>query len=102
MWFKILWNFSQLFDAVRKQISDPLEYIKPISGDCMLPELGLSEQDAQTLQDNVDIIIHSAATVRFNEPLSTATRINVESTMDLIKLAQGMEKLKVIFPSTFH
>lgn len=84
-----------MFDAVRNQIKDPLKYIKPIAGDCMLARLGLSEQDSQELEDNVDIIIHSAATVRFNEPLSTATRINVESTMDLIKLAQRMNKLKV-------
>lgn len=66
-----------------------------MSGDCTLPRLGLSAQDCQELQENVDIIIHSAATVRFNEGLSTATRINVESTMDLINLAQEMTQLKV-------
>lgn len=40
-----------------------------IEGDLLEDELGLSEQDKQLLAENVNIIFHSAATVRFDEPL---------------------------------
>jgi fatty acyl-CoA reductase len=40
-----------------------------IEGDLELKGLGISEQDRQTLRDNVNIVFHSAATVRFDEPL---------------------------------
>lgn len=40
-----------------------------IAGDISLPELGISAADRKLLQNNVHIIIHSAATVKFDEPL---------------------------------
>ena len=41
----------------------------PIQGDITHKGLGISDEDRQTLIDNVDIIMHSAATVKFNEPI---------------------------------
>ena len=73
-----------------------MKYIKPIAGDCALPNLGISSaEDRREIIENVDIVIHVAATVRFNEPLSNATQINVQATVDLIDLAKEMKKLKV-------
>lgn len=40
-----------------------------IAGDISLPDLGINECDRSTLINNVNIIIHSAATVKFDEPL---------------------------------
>ena len=40
-----------------------------VEGDLLLPRLGLSELDRQHIVDNVSIVFHSAATVRFDEPL---------------------------------
>ena len=40
-----------------------------IAGDISLPDLGISECDRSTLINTVNIIIHSAATVKFDEPL---------------------------------
>lgn len=72
-----------------------MNYIKPIVGDCTLPNLGISSEDRQELIENVDVVIHGAATVRFNEPLYSATQINVEATLDLLKLAKEMPNLQV-------
>ena len=33
------------------------------------PKLGLSEEDTQTIQENVNIIFHVAATIKFDEKL---------------------------------
>ena len=35
----------------------------------MKPNLGLSEEDTATITDNVSVVFHSAATVKFDEPL---------------------------------
>ncbi len=40
-----------------------------INGDLSEPNLGISEQDRTLLADNVNIVFHSAATVRFDEPI---------------------------------
>lgn len=45
------------------------EKIIPIPGDIVHKSLGISDDDRQLLRDNVDIVIHSAAAVRFDEPL---------------------------------
>ncbi|XP_067618348.1 fatty acyl-CoA reductase wat-like [Eurosta solidaginis] len=68
--------------------------LAPILGDCLLPNLGISSTDRQTLIDEVQIVMHGAATVRFNEPLHHALAINVRATMDLIQLAKKMVKLQ--------
>ncbi|XP_037944010.1 fatty acyl-CoA reductase wat-like [Teleopsis dalmanni] len=86
---------DELFDQLHKLKPNSAKRVKPIFGDCLLPNLGLSSDDYKDLVENVHVVVHSAATVRFNEPLSTALAINVRATVDLIKLAKKMQKLKV-------
>ena len=40
-----------------------------IQGDLTEPDLGISDEDKKTLSKHVNIVFHSAATVRFDEPL---------------------------------
>lgn len=40
-----------------------------IHGDLTREGLGISESDVKLLIDNVSIVFHSAATVKFDEPL---------------------------------
>lgn len=40
-----------------------------ISGDMLQPELGISQSDKDLLEREVHIVFHSAATIRFDEPL---------------------------------
>lgn len=69
--------------------------ISMLSGDCALPDLGLNEQDKNILLTQVDVIFHCAATVRFDEHLKVAARINVRAVRDLIAMAKQMKQLKV-------
>src|SRR5438128_1349700 len=48
---------------------EKMDIICPLEGDIQTPGLGLSCNDRQTIINEVDVIIHSAATVKFNEPL---------------------------------
>lgn len=61
--------FLQIFDDLRQRHPDFESKIRPIEGDMMETNLGISHEDEQTLSKSVSIIFHSAATVRFDEPL---------------------------------
>ena len=43
--------------------------VEAVVGDITLPNLGLSIEDRQTLIDHVNIVFHSAASVKFDDPL---------------------------------
>ena len=47
-----------------------LSKVVAVPGDISLPKLGLSNTDISTLTEQVSVIFHSAATVRFDEDLS--------------------------------
>ena len=53
-------------DLSEKQLSK----VEAVEGDITLPRLGLSEIDESKLQENVSVIFHSAATVKFDEDLT--------------------------------
>ena len=66
-----------------------------VKGDVTLPELGLSSSDLQLLIENVSIVFHSAATIRFNEELKTALEMNVKGPMRLLEICRQMKRLEV-------
>ncbi|XP_054280185.1 fatty acyl-CoA reductase wat-like isoform X2 [Macrosteles quadrilineatus] len=68
--------------------------VEAVEGDCSLPGLGLSDQDRCLLVSKVSIVIHAAATVRFDERLSLAVDINVRGTQEMLDLAREMSNLK--------
>lgn len=45
--------------------------------------------------ENVNFVFHCAATIKFNEPLEFATKINVQGTENVLALAKEMKNLKV-------
>ncbi|KAJ8972130.1 hypothetical protein NQ314_000356, partial [Rhamnusium bicolor] len=58
---------------------DIIKKIEAIPGDVMLPDLGISKEDRETIKNETDIIFHCAATIRFDEPLKRAVLLNVFS-----------------------
>jgi long-chain acyl-CoA synthetase len=67
---------------------------RPLRGDITQPQLGLDHAAASQLCSHVEEIIHSAATVDFDEPLDSCRVINVVGTQNLIDLARDCPKLK--------
>ena len=59
----------QLFDTVRAQDPNFEDKVVAMEGDILYPCLGLRDSDIETLTNEVSIVFHSAATVRFDEPL---------------------------------
>lgn len=91
--FKHLFN-DPVFEVLKKEQPNYLEKVSAIIGDCELPNLGIGEQYQEILKNEVDIVIHSAATVRFDEHLRIAVNINIRALQDILKLSREMRKLK--------
>jgi len=89
---------SELFNKLRNSPEGhkALGKIKAIRGDITLPMFGLSEQDIQLLSSEVSLVFHSAATVKFVEPLRVAVENNVVSVGNLIRLAERLAKLEAL------
>jgi len=73
-----------------------LNKLVPIAGDMCLPGLGVSPSDVKILSDNVSIVFHSAATVKFDEALKSAVEMNLKGTMRLIELCRKMDRLDAL------
>lgn len=87
----------QLFKRLKQEVPKYYHKVSGISGDCTLFDLGLSINDRKKLINEVNIIFHGAATVRFDEHIRVAMTINVLGTKELLKLAKEVVNLKVRF-----
>ncbi|CAG7732020.1 unnamed protein product, partial [Allacma fusca] len=90
-----------IFNVLKEQDPHSIARVLPISGDITLPGLGINEDDLQLLRENVSVVIHAAATVRFDEPLEVALNINLGGTSRLLDLAETMHQIQaVVYVST--
>jgi len=66
-----------------------------VSGDVTLPGFGLSDSDRNLLCENVSVVFNLAATVRFDEELKMAVKMNVMGPRELLEICKDMKQLKV-------
>lgn len=85
----------QLFGKLKDQMPKFRHKVTAISGDCSLPGMGLKPSDRSLVTEDVSVVFHGAATVRFDEKLRVAVGINVAGTRNILELAHDMKKLKV-------
>ncbi|KAL0280646.1 UNVERIFIED_CONTAM: hypothetical protein PYX00_001874 [Menopon gallinae] len=83
-----------IFVKVKRQDENSLLKIVAIKGDVTEPGLGISEEDRKLLIDEVSIVFHVAASVRFDDPLKKAILMNTRGTYEMVKLAQQMRILQ--------
>lgn len=70
-----------------------------IFGDVTEVDLGITTKDRETLKKEVDFIIHSAATTRFDDTLEYTIKMNTRGTKYMLELAEQCDHLKVrLFP----
>lgn len=85
---------SIIFNKIRSINSSVLDKIIAVEGDLLEPNLGISQKDEELLKKNLDIIIHCAASVRFDEPIKVALQMNTISTRNMLNLAEKCDHLK--------
>ncbi|XP_028441566.1 fatty acyl-CoA reductase 1 isoform X1 [Perca flavescens] len=85
----------KLFERLQDEQPGFAEKIIAVNSDLTQPELDLSKEDQSILADNINIVFHCAATIRFNEPLKDAMQLNVLATQKMLALAHRMKHLEV-------
>ncbi|CAK1593067.1 unnamed protein product [Parnassius mnemosyne] len=85
--------FEKLLET---QTKDVFKKLVPVSGDVGQEDLGLSETDRKLLIDNVNVVIHSAATLDFEDNLRPTVKINLLGTRRVMQLCKEIKDLKVM------
>lgn len=73
-----------------------------VTAEMTQPRFGLSSEDYKSLAAEVDVIINSAASVNFREPLDDALAINTLSLLSLVDLADRAGNIPFIHISTCY
>jgi len=98
---------SPAFDALRAQHGGPeglAAFLKTkvavVDGDISATNLGLSEEEAERVAKDIDVLINSSGRVTFNPPLESALRTNVEGTKNVIAFTRRMRRPALLHTST--
>lgn len=59
-----------------------------------IDKLGLSDSDIDELNENIDVLFHCAASIRFADKLKLIVNTNTTGTLRVLKLAEKMKKLQ--------
>lgn len=84
-----------IFNAIREKRPELLKKIQFIKGDISIDGLDLSQEDRSELIENVNVIFHCAACVKFDFPLKVAVNIQLCGTLRMLQLAEAMKNLHV-------
>lgn len=85
----------QIFDKLLSTTSpDIFKKLVAVSGDVGEDSLGLSAADRKLLVDKINVVIHSAATLDFQEPLRPTVTVNLLGTRQVMTLCSQMRGLR--------
>jgi long-chain acyl-CoA synthetase len=93
------------FDPLRERYGSALEgfvndKVVVRGGDIAETNFGYSEEQAQTIADDIDVVINSAGNVTFNPTLESGLRTNVVGTQNVIAFARRMKRPALVHVST--
>src|SRR5438270_6643463 len=85
------------FDPLRERYGSALdgfirEKVEVVGGDIAEDNLGFTEQEAEAIAVDADVVINSAGNVTFNPTLESALRTNVVGTQNVIAFAKRMKR----------
>ncbi|KAG0358832.1 male sterility protein-domain-containing protein [Gamsiella multidivaricata] len=91
---------SHIFDTLKAQFSSPREFhdrivkkIVPVKGDITINMLGLSGEDLAMIREDVAVVINSAASVSFDDPLNNALEMNTKGPFRTFDVAKDAKRL---------
>src|SRR6266576_2277084 len=93
------------FDPVRERYGTAFEdfvrdKVAIVGGDIAEDNLGFSEEEAEAIADDLDVIINSAGNVTFNPTLESGLRTNVVGTQNVIAFTKRMQRPCLVHIST--
>ncbi|XP_059310769.1 probable fatty acyl-CoA reductase 4 [Lycium ferocissimum] len=92
---------TDLFRVLKEKLGPNLhgliqDKVFPVAGDIACDSLGINFELKDDMCSEIDIIVNSAATTRFDERYDTAIRINALGAMNIIKFSKQCLKLKML------
>lgn len=79
------------------------DYDIAVSGDVTQPYAGMSESDRQRWKGKINMIIHGAASIKFDEASGDETRaINIDGTANMLQLADALGVEEFHYVSTAY
>lgn len=96
---------SPTFDPLRERYGSYFEdfiaeKVIPVNGDVSEVNLGFTEEEAERIAKDIDVVINSAGNVTFSPPLESALRTNVVGTQNTIAFAKRMKRPCLVHVST--
>ena len=88
-------NFRVLKSMNRNFVEWAESKIVAIQGDLIMENLGLSEEDRSMVVNDCHVIINSAASVNFDDPLQDALQINYFGCQRMLQLAKECKRLEI-------
>ena len=93
------------FDPLRERYGAAFEdfirdKVRIVNGDIAEDNLGFTEEEAEAVAGDIDVLVNSAGNVTFNPPLESALRTNVVGTQNVIKFARRMKRPALVHVST--
>ncbi|KAK0176563.1 hypothetical protein PV328_000684 [Microctonus aethiopoides] len=82
------------FDALRDNHPERLKKLEVIPGDVTMDDLDLTLKNKERLLQDVSVVFHAAANVKFDIPLKEAITMNTRGVLNLIALVKQMKKLE--------
>ncbi|XP_039762785.1 putative fatty acyl-CoA reductase CG5065 [Pararge aegeria] len=82
-----------LFDNLKRVKPSSLSKIVPIRGDIAKNKLEISGEDEGKLIEDVNVVFHSAATVKFTDDFRTMMTVNFEGTAKVLELSKQIINL---------
>lgn len=86
---------NPIFDFVRSNYPDQLRKVIAVIGDVTNDGLGISFNQLIHMIPKISVVIHSAATIRFDEPLKRAIDINVGGTARVLSFCKRLQNIHV-------
>ncbi|MAY34478.1 MAG: dehydrogenase [Spongiibacteraceae bacterium] len=98
---------SSVFGTLRQQSRAALERflhdkVRCLTGEVTEPRFGLSPEAFQQLADQLDLIVHSAASVNFRERMDVALSINTLCLHNIVALSEAGGAIPVLQVSTCY
>ncbi|HEU4594953.1 MAG TPA: AMP-binding protein [Pyrinomonadaceae bacterium] len=93
------------FDPLRERYGDAFEgfvrdKVRIVGGDIGETNLGMTEEEAEAVASDIDILVNSAGNVTFNPTLESALRTNVVGTQNVIAFTKRMKRPALVHVST--
>lgn len=84
-----------MFERLRGENPNALKKMKPLQGDVLFDNLGLSQSDIDMISRDVSVVFHFAATLRLEAPLKDNVNMNTCGTQRALDIAKKLQKLDI-------